>query len=160
MFSLILVCAFCEASYLIPESALLSFLQRSIEGFCYSYPYCDRHVYLTQHVCDNFTFYDNQEQPIDLSCRGGAALDLALNDDNLSSGLNSAVSEVNTDPGLYLNPEPRAYTESNVYPNPNIGLGSSNLNSTEVAIDLTTCNRGVRDRPNSSGNGKYWRSWL
>ena len=52
---------FCEASYLIPESALLSFLQGSIEGFCYSYPDCDRHVYLTQHVYDNFALDDNQE---------------------------------------------------------------------------------------------------
>ena len=92
--------------------------------------------------------------------RRGPVLDIAFNDDNLRSGLNSAVSGVNTNPGLYLNPEPRAYIEFNVYPNPNIGLGRSNLNSTEVAVDFTTCDKGVRDRPNSSDNSKYWRSWL
>ena len=158
---LILVCVFCEASYLIPDSALLSFLQRSIEGYCYSYPDCDRHVYLRQHVCDNFASEDNQEQPIDLS-RRRPAIDPVLNESNARPGSNSAVSEGTINPGPNLSPEPRVYIEPNVYPNPNPNIGpkSSDLNSIEVAINLTARNRGVRDKPSSSGNGKYWRSWL
>ena len=152
---------FCEASYLIPDSALLSFLQRSIEGYCYSYPDCDRHVYLRQHVCDNFASDDNQEQPIDLS-RRRLAIDPVINESNSRPGSNSAASEGTINPGSNLSPEPRVYIEPNVYPdpNPNIGPNSSDLNSIEVAVNLTTRNRGVRDRPNSSGNGEYWRSWL
>ena len=103
----------------------------------------------------------NQEQPIDLS-RRSPATDPVLNENSARSGSNSAVSEGTTNPGTNLSPEPRVYIEPNVYPNPNpnIGPNSPDLNSIEVAINLTTRNRGVRDRPNSSGNGKYWRSWL
>jgi len=100
----------------------------------------------------------NQEQPIDLS-RRSPATDPVLNENSARSGSNSAVT---TNSGTNLSSEPRVYIEPNVYPNPNpnIGPNSPDLNSIEVAINLTTRNRGVRDRPNSSGNGKYWRSWL
>ena len=158
---MVLICVLCESSHLISEPALLAYLQGSIEGlFCDE---CDRaEVYLTQRIFNDLSL-GNQEQPIDLS-RRRPAIDPVLNESNARPGSNSAVSEGTINPGPNLSPEPRVYIEPNVYPNPNpnpnIGPNSPDLNSIEVAINLTTRNRGVRDRPSSSGNGKYWRSWL
>ena len=154
-FSPIFVCVFCEVSHLILEFALFASLQGLIEGFRNE---CDREVYLTQHMFNDFAL-NGMKNNRQTRAVGVHLLILSLT--RVTQGRsNSAVSEGTLNFGSNLIPEPRVYAESNVHPNLNIGLKSSDLNPTEVAINLTTRNSRGSAGLSPQCNCKYWRPWL